>query len=433
MSFVLQILILIAFTAFRWKCLRDGITFRVKVPFDPLKREMECTGLEMLLIFNIAFSFFGLLSFLSFHLLIIEIICLIALSKAPYKAYLTWPMKLFVLFLIWVLIGCFYTPMPSYGFRMLLKYIYPLIVALLAMSIVRDIEVFLKAGQWARWVALGSFLVMEFVFTIALYLGIFWNRAALATNYTIWVVFSLALLYNNIKRKDNILWAIAFILPPFLWVFRTNIFETFVALAAFFFIKYRFKSLPLIIISGILGLCSMFYIPAVKQKMYFRPDEVTLQDFLTNNVDEDNINTNGRKTMWEDTEEYFYNGHEMTGSGTGRVQTYFYEEAEGWRRGGQLHNDLLVLKCDNGNIGLGLYIISYIAVMFHCMFIYHKSSLSSVRLCSLVAGASLIGMLVTLYSDNTISYSMVTLAIPWTFYGMALGLRDREKEYDYLS
>lgn len=434
MTLFICIIAFIALIWFRIKCLQGGATFRLKVPFDPLKRHMECTGLEMLLIFNIATCFLGILPLLSPHLLALEIICVIAISKAPYSAKLPWPLMIFILFLLWATIGLFYTPMPKYGIRMLLKYIYPLLTAILAMCVVRDKEVSLKSGQLARYVGLVAILrytyAIPFVpmFIASLLPGIFWNDAAICTNSPVWVIFSLALLYTGIEKRKNLLWAIAFALPPFLNVFRTNIFEIFVGLSAFFFIKYRWKSVPYIAIMGVLGVCSLFYIPSVKKKMYFRPDEVTLHDFLTDNVDENNINTSGRKLGWEQMEEYFYKGHETIGSGTGRVQTWFYEEAEGWQRGGQLHGDLLILKCDNGDIGWGLYILAYISVMFHCMYIYHKSSLASVRLCSLVAGASLIGMLVTLHSDNTVSYSMATLSVPWTFYGMAVGLQRREKE-----
>lgn len=203
-------------------------------------------------------------------------------------------------------------------------------------------------------------------------------------------------------------------------------------LSAFFFIKYKIKSLPLILAVGCLGLAAMFYVPSVKAKMYYRPDEVTLQDFLTGNVDENNINTSGRKKGWEDVHKWFYEPHKAIGSGTGRVQTYFYTEAIGWQRGGQLHNDFLVMMCDNGLIGIGLFLLAYLAIMFHCLFIYSKSKSQVVKVCALTAGSSLIGILVTMYSDNTVSYSMATLGYPWGFYGMALGLYKQEKYNQYI-
>ena len=85
-------------------------------------------------------------------------------------------------------------------------------------------------------------------------------------------------------------------------------------MATFFLVKYRIKALPLVVIIGFLGLVSMFYIPAVKNKMFINPNVVTITDFLTNNVDENNIQTNMRKFMWEEATKQFYDGREITGS-----------------------------------------------------------------------------------------------------------------------
>ena len=90
-----------------------------------------------------------------------------------------------------------------------------------------------------------------------------------------------------------------------------------------------------------------------------------------------------------------------------------------------MHNDLLVLKCDNGLVGIVLFGLAYFAVTLHCIIIYHKCLNPYTRMAALVAGASLMGVFVTMYSDNTLSYSMVTLSFPWGFYGMALGLKDK--------
>lgn len=429
MSLIINLIWLIILTWFGVKFLYRKEPVVMKVPYSDKGAEMACTGLETLLIFMIGTSLMGLLPVLALHLGILELLCILGISRAPYKAIYSGPLILYILFLLWAILGVFYGISTNYGVRMILKYIYPLLIALFASSVIRDIEVFLKAAQMGRRMAILSFITYYLPMSGFIFMGVFWNRGALATNYIVWVVFSLGLVYAGIKTKKNIMLTILFCLPPLIWIFRTDIFGTSVALATFFFLKYRLKSLPLVVGMAVLAVCVLFYIPAVKEKMYFRPDEVSITDFLTGNVEEDNINTNGRKQGWEDVERWFYNGHEWKGSGTGRVQHYFYEEAVGWRRGGQLHNDLLVLKCDNGLIGLGLFLLAYLAVMFHCLMIYHKSERPSVKLCASVAGAALMGILVTTYSDNTVSYSMATLSYPWAFYGMALGLSKREKEF----
>lgn len=426
MALIVCLVYFVAFTYLFFKYLKvEEVPAKLKLNGETV--ELKFTGQEYVIILLVTTGLMGLLPLLALHLALAEVICVLLLLKAPNSPVWSFPIKLFFMFIAWAAIGLFYTPSVSFGVRMLLKYLYPPLIALAASAVVDNILVFLKSGIWTRFVAFISFFAVRYIpMQGIIFAGVFWNRAALVTNYATWVIFSLALYSMGIDKKKNLLWALFFILPCLLWVFRTNIFETSVALAAFFFIKYRIKSLPLIVGMAALALCALFYIPAVKSKMYFRPEEVTMTDFLTGNVDENNVNTSGRNEMWKKVTP-FYEEHPMTGSGTGRVQKFFYTEIIGFGRGGQLHNDLLLMKCDNGLIGIGLFLASYLAILFHCVKIYHKSQDEWTKVCALTAGASLFGMLVTLYSDNTVSYSLATLGIPWAFYGMALGIYRREQ------
>lgn len=399
----------------------------LRSPYD--KRQlMACSGTEMMLVFIFATGVMGIIPLLSVRLALLEVLCVMGILYSKRQPIYSVPVVLYFVFMAWTLIGLTYTPMPGYGVRMMLKYIYPLLVALLTSAVVRDGEIFLKSMTVARRVAIASAVIASIPILRALFGQIFWNRAALATHYITMAVFSLGLYYFSNERRRNLLWFIAFCLPCVLWVFRTDIMGTMIALSAFFVIKYRLKSLPILVVLACLSVASIFCIPSVKEKMYFRPDEVTVMDFLTNNVDENNINTSGREKGWEDVQRWFYEPSKAVGSGTGRVQTWFYEEAVGWQRGGQLHGDFIILMCDNGLIGLSLYLLMYVAVLVHCIMLYHKQRDPMVRLCAIVAGASLFGVLVTMYSDNTVSYSMATLSYPWGLYGMALGLVKAKKE-----
>lgn len=404
---------------------QDYGTLRVPLTKDS---KIRCSGLEMYVIFMFSTGLLGIMPVLSIRLAVLEILCIIGILKANEQINLSLPLKLFIIFLLWEIIGIFYTKNPIFGIRMILKYIYPLLFCILTSVVVRDNFVFLKSALNARWAAFIAFIIANAPNNLYIFKGVLWNGPALATNFICMCMFSLSMAYSSNRRMSNLLWAIFFIYPSFYWVIRTDIFGLGLALSTFFFLKYKLKSLPLIAAVGCLGLAAMFYVPQVKSKMYYRPDEVTITDFLTGNVEEDNINTSGRKKGWENVQEWFFDDHKLIGSGTGRVQTYFYTEAIGWQRGGQLHNDFLVLLCDNGLIGLGLFIISYVCIALHCLKLYSKSESKYVQICALTAGASMIGIMVTMYSDNTISYSMATLGYPWGFYGMALGLAKNEND-----
>lgn len=389
---------------------------------------MRLSGKEALVILMFATAYIGLAPVLSLRLGFLELLSIVGAIMVTSRVKLSWPMWLFIIFIIWEVIGLTYTVSVSYGIRMILKYIYPFLFAIFAARVVRDGEVMVTAGIWARRIATLAVCLTLIPF-FRLFVGqFFWFHAALTTSIITMVIFSFALVEFSDEKKRNLWWGIGFCLPCFILVYRTDIFGTVVALATFFVLKYRVKGLPIAAALGVLGLCAMFYVPAVKQKMFFRPDEVTMVDYITGNYNEDNIRTNGRKQGWEDVENWFFKDKKEIGSGTGRVQYYFYEEAQGWRRGGQLHNDLLVLKCDNGLIGLLLFGLSYFAITLHCIYLYHKGRNQYTRLAAMVAGASLMGVFVTMHSDNTLAYSMCTLSFPWGFYGMALGIEEAHNE-----
>lgn len=387
---------------------------------------IRLSGKEALIILMFATAYIGLAPVLSLRLGFLELLCIVGAIMVSSRVKLSWPMWLFVIFIAWEIIGLTFTPSKSYGIRMILKYIYPFLFAIFAARVVKDGVVMVSSAMWARRIATIA-VYLTLIPPLKLIVGqLFWFHAALTTSIITMAIFSFAMVEFSDEKKKNLFWGLFFCLPCFILVYRTDIFGTVIALATFFVLKYRVKGLPIAASIGILGLCSMFYIPTVKNKMFYRPNEVTMMDYVAGNYDENNIRMNGRKQGWENVEKWFYNNHKAVGSGTGRVQYYFYEEAPGWQRGGQLHNDFLVLKCDNGMIGLILFGLSYFAVTLHCIYLYHKGRNTYTRMAAMVAGASLMGVFVTMYSDNTLSYSMCTLSFPWGFYGMALGIENAD-------
>lgn len=399
-------------------------THYVKSPYCKYDM-MQCNSTEMLMIVLFATAYIGLSPVLALRLAFLEVLVVYGLMRSKHRAVYSPPIILFFVFLAWIVVGLYYTPNVMFGVRMIFKYIYPLLIALFASSVVSDEEVFMKSGMMARKVATFG-IVTLFLPGVSMITGsIFWYAAAFITGLIPVIMFSFALADFNFERKKNLRWGLFLCIFCVLAAFRTDIFGTCLAIATYSLIKYRLKAVPYVAIMGLTGLLVMFYVPSIKSKMFIDPDKANIVDYMTFNIDENNVQTNMRKFMWEDATERFYKGHELVGSGTGRVQTFFYTEATDARQGGQLHNDFLVLRCDNGQIGFWLFVISYVAILLHCIQIYHRSPYVIVRMAALVAGSSLIGVFVTMFSDNTLSYSMVTLSFPWGFYGMTLGLNKR--------
>lgn len=336
-------------------------------------------------------------------------------------------MKIYIAYMLWLAIGLLYSPSAGYGIRVILKYLFPLLLCLFASATVRDAEVFFKAGKWARIVGVTTTILIFSHIAYYAFPGVIWYGTATAIHYISLMILSVGMFFFTKEKKKNLILAIIFILPCVIWVFRTSLMGSVAALGAFFFIKYHVKSLPVLAAIVVLGIASVFYIPAVKEKMFFQPEKVTVDDFMEGTIDEENFNSNYRSTMWPELMRLFYNDNKIIGSGTGAVQSYMYTHPEEFGKLTVPHSDFIQQMCDNGLIGLIMYGTIIFFIFADCFKTYWRARSVPLKLCAIVAGASIIGVYVTCYSDNTINYSMATFSMPFGFYGMMLGLRQSEQ------
>ena len=403
-----------------------------KVKHPLLQREiLMFSGPEMFwtLLFStglLAFSAPAGLDLMALRLLTLEIFCLMCLSYAKGKPSFPFPVVCYIIFMFWLVVGCFYSPAPAFGVRVILKYLFPLVVCLAASAVVRHPEVMMKSALGARSVALVAWLITFTFVEHVLFPGVFWYGTARAINYISICMFSLALYFYMGKNRKNLIYAILFTIPCILWVFRTSIMGTVVGLMVFSLFRYKIKALPVIAMIAMLGIACVFYVPAVKEKM-FKDDTVTLTDFINGKVNQDSIESNARFTMWEYFENRFYKDKEVQGSGTGATQHHFYNN---FLFGGLqvMHSDMVQMKCDNGLVALFLYYGSIVLMIGHSFVVFCRQKNRWIKICAITAGAAMAGVAVTMYSDNVVNYSMCTLSYPFGFYGMMLGLLKAKKK-----
>lgn len=404
------------------------LTMKRGVMTNPLNRvqKMVMDGPEMFWVLTFSTGLLALsapagIDLMAIRLMVLEVFCLVGLFICKRSPQWSLAIIFYLIYIIWLVIGLSYTPALGYGFRVILKYLYPLLIMLFASAAVRDKEVFLKAGIGARTVALISIGVFFIPYVGRLFPGVFWYGTASAIHYISMCVFSLALFYYTREKKKNLLLCILFMLPCILWVFRTSIMGTTLALMTFFFFKYKLKSLPIIFSVFILFIVAVFAIPSVREKMFINRENVSIEQFQRGEITKDDINSNARFGMWEHLENRFYDGKELTGSGIGSVQNYMYSN---FVFGGLKvpHNDYVQILCDSGIIGVVLYLLVVLTVITHSFIVYQNNSDVTIRMSAIIAGSSLAGVALTMYTDNVVNYSMTTLSYPFGFYGMMLGL-----------
>lgn len=375
----------------------------------------------------LALSAPGMLDLMAIRLFLLEVFCIIGLFIVKRKPQWSAATILYMIYMLWLFIGLSYTSSPGYGFRVILKYSYPLLIVLFASAVVRNKEVFLKAGLTARIIAIISIGFSFIPFISILVPGVFWYGTARSIHYISMCIFSLALYYYGGKDKKDLLLCILFMIPCILWVFRTSIMGTTLALITFFFFKYKMKSIPVILGIVTLFIIVIFTIPSIREKMFKEGSSVNIEQLKRGEVSKDDINSNARFAMWDHLETRFYHNKELTGSGTGTVQNYMYTN---YIFGGLKvpHNDYVQISCDNGIIGIILYLSIISCIIIHCFKEYNRKNSNAIKMCAIIAGSSLTGVALTMYTDNVVNYSMATLSYPFGFYGMMLGLIKGERK-----
>ncbi|MCS2957357.1 O-antigen ligase family protein [Bacteroides salyersiae] len=310
---------------------------------------------------------------MAIRLMVLEAFCIIELFIVKRKPQCSITVILYLIYVIWLIIGLSYTTSLVYGFRVILKYSYPLLIMLSASTAVRNKEVFIKAGLGARMVAIISIGVSFIPLMNYLVSGVFWYGTARSIHYISMCIFSLALYYHGGKDKKDLLLCVLFIIPCILWVFRTSIIGTTIALMTFFFFKYKIKSVPVILGIVLLFVIAIFTIPSMKTKMFKESSNISIEQFQQGKVSKDDINSNARFSLWEHLQKRFYNHKEIVGSGTGSVQNYMYSN---FIFGGLQvpHNDYIQISCDNGLIGIVLYLLVIGSIITHCFIEYTKNS-----------------------------------------------------------
>lgn len=410
---------------------------KVRSPLDKNKiMLLEGTELFVLLIFStglLAFSAFaGTFDLMAVRLFLLELFCVIGIYIADRKIGISVPITLYVIYIFWLVVGLSYSPAAGYGIRVILKYLYPFLLMLLTSAVVRNEEVFLKAGLYARVVAIISvFVVLTHSETLIpwenIIPGVFWYGTAAAIHYISMVILSLALYFYYGKNKIDLLWAVIFSLPCILLGLRTSIMGLTFAIGIFVLFRYKGKSLPLLFGIVAIFISVLFLAPEARNKMFVN-ENITTQEIMEGEISMDAINSNGRFEMWEKLLDRMFVGKEIIGSGTGSTQNYLYSnEVFGGLK--VPHNDYVQQLCDNGLMGIILYLSMCLFTIIHCFKEYNnRKNNHATRISAIIAGAALGGTILTMLTDNVVNYSMATLAYPFGFYGMMLGLKKEQEK-----
>jgi hypothetical protein len=386
-------------------------------------------GTQYLVLFIMATGIVACGDWMADRLMMNIIVIFLALFVSRNRLVFGWTAMAYFLFLSWLVIAIFYSPVKSFGFRVLLKYLFPVLIMLYVTKMTLTPQFYLKILKVTLWVGLFGLLWFLVLGRIPLIGGIissviFWGPGILDF-FPVTITISFA-MYSYTKKRKYLIYVVLFAIPSILMLNRTGLLAASISIVVFAVVRYKVKSIPYVILGVSIFIGTILYVPAFRDKMFKK--QMTSDEIVEKRetMTEDDINSNGRFAMWKWSKKQYYEGHELIGSGLGVLQERFYSQNHPFAPIRIVHNDYLQLMCDTGLIGLYLYILVMASLVIHSFIIYfHRGKVFIVRFAALISGVSLAGMASTLYTDNVVNYTLMTLTYPYALYGLMLNLNRR--------
>lgn len=385
------------------------------------KQKYFATGPQIFLIFSVVTGFFMLGEWSATRLSIWIVYLIVGTMVTKGKIKFTPVLILYIFYILYLFLSLFIlSPDKFFGIRVIAKYLFPLCVLIFAAKIANSEFVIYSGIKYV--LAIAIFIQITFFLWIN-WGGIFWVRSTLADHLVVMSVISLALFYATSKKKYLYL-TLFFCSFPVVATIRTGLMGITGCFTIFFLFKYKWRALPVVVFVVAAAVLVVLYVPAVRGKM-FRDKQMTADEIIENreNLTLKDIDTNGRQAMWDWSLDNYYRKNKVFGTGVGNLQMVFYSGKHPFNPLRVVHNDYVQILCDTGLVGLILFLLTSLSLVIHSFIIYNdKRNNEMIRLCAIVAGSSLVGILITSYTDNSVNYSFATYFYPYVFFGMALSL-----------
>lgn len=342
---------------------------------------------------------------------------MILLFSSSFRVIWDGVMFWYLLFLLWCVFTLTYSEDTTQGGAILLKYFLPIFYLWLgynALSSKESFWYFLRCSC----VALVVYAIMlgggmsKFGTPIYAYLnwgtgGLFVSYASLADFFSVMCVVPLAMYFITKQKKFLFIFGLL-LLSTVLDVVRTGIAGIMIAASLFVFIRFKVRALP-IVVGLFLGLMAIiFMVPEVREKMFGNNDSENIT------LSRDNVQSNARESIWEIHMDRFYHPSPDVGSGLGTSLSYQKNNFSLKL----IHSDYVQMLCDTGNVGLGLFLLFFLFMIFKALSVSSRYQNQTVQLLAAMAVGSSGGMLFSMGFDNVVTYGQQCFIFPFLFYGM---------------
>jgi|APHig6443718053_1056840.scaffolds.fasta_scaffold00845_11 hypothetical protein len=298
------------------------------------------------------------------------------------------------------------------GLQLTTQYLLPILIGVGASGFTYNKEKF-------RWL-FKSFIRLSLIIAAAFFFGYFFrgNYTPMGAQTPMLLSITatiLAGIYFMTDRKIFLILYGLFFLVPFLGVTRMGI-AVYIVIFMLHFSNKKIATKAFSLIVGVLIVIAVFNSESFQKKTFFG-GKGSLSDLSLNYYDEGGlVNSSGRR-LWYITLEKGLKAAPVFGNGP-RSDLLVLGQATGTGHG-EAHNDYLGIRYNYGYVGLGLLLFGYAASFLSLYGIVRKEK-DVYRV--LIAGSALVlfvGLLMFMYSDNILKYTIMFPDIFFALIGMS--------------
>jgi O-antigen ligase len=369
---------------------------------------------------------------------ILCVLTLVALVRLKASAVaLALPEKVYLFFLMWCVFEALRAEVPTYAIRSFLKLLYPFMILMLARrsrlteNKARFSITLLMGVAFAASLAIGTVTVKFMPFISSLAWDLTWPGAPFADYAAIMGMIALG-CWRAYRQPKYFILAMWLAGHSVLGSIRTGVLAFAVGVGMFCIVEFKKRAVPFLIVVYVLAGSIFLMVPEISQKMFRGRVDVDVPEMLMRpgDIATENINDDGRFTMWRVVMDAFFWPDPALGSGLGATQNYFYSLPMGSIR--IEHSEYVKLLCDTGVIGCALYVLTLLACMREAWKVLKRSNSPSIRVLAIGVLAGVPAFMTCMAFDNVLLYVLVAAQYPFAFTGAVLSLEQHHKKIKQL-
>lgn len=336
-------------------------------------------------------------------------------------------LRIYLIFLLYSTLTLSYSQSIVEGLKMILKFILPILFLIIGYSTIINKDTFIKFLYKSK----KYFIPLSIISCLPALLADFTKEYHIFRSWVAGNAYSCTLLaciplslYYLTKNKKYLINSIIMGTPAFALIRRAAIGGYFLIISTYLYMRKGIRSILILSFCLITFISIILAVPSMRER-FFGGDKGDVTQKSNSEIlsSTDNISTSGREFMWAYVIEKFYVGNEIKGCGLGSMKKFLRDNTEGESAHFEiLHNDHLHILIETGLIGIILYELFYVVIIFSSFKIMVNREKDPVlRISAMCSLAMTLALIFFMYFGNLLSVPF-SISIPYLFIGFFLKL-----------